>query len=296
MNPYDPNSGKWLTPFGWAPATGLSSTSTPSGTDLTDAPDFMSGQNAGGKDIGYNGEVHSFGDFAKAVAGGLSLVGGVATGGIAAPVLAGFNLAMGNAPTSGARTFMQSVKDWWSGSPITGTTTPTINPLAQFSAPPAPGQTYFVGADDSAPSGLFDMSGNGEKGMAEINGNGFDAERMEGKNSEGRQGFEDGGSVTTPTTAPHAGIVLGPPKGDKVPLTVAAGSFVLSRDMVDKLGGPLAVAKMFTGKAPSPNQTPHMVPIRATGGEFVVSPADVKKAGGPQALKQMTRAPFGWRP
>lgn len=292
MNPYDPNSGKWLTPFGWAPATGLSSTSTPSGTDLTDVPDFMSGQNAGGKDIGYKGEVHSIGDLLMAGLGGA----GVVAGGFPGMVMAGINLAAGNAPTAGTKGAVQAVKDWWSGSPLMGTTVPTINPAVQFNAPTTAGRTYFVGLDDGAPSGLFDMSGNGEKGMAEINGNGFDAERMEGKNSEGRQGFEDGGSVTTPTTAPHAGIVLGPPKGDKVPLTVAAGSFVLSRDMVDKLGGPLAVAKMFTGKAPSPNQTPHMVPIRATGGEFVVSPADVKKAGGPQALKQMTRAPFGWRP
>ena len=290
MNPYDPNSGKWLTPFGWAPAPGLSSTSTPSGTDLTDAPDFMSGQNAGGKDIGYKGEVHSIGDLAKAGMGGFGAVFGGPLGfGIALA-----NMASPNPSGFGSLNLMQSLRDWWSGNPPSGTTMPSINPAVQFNSPPIGGRTYMVGADDAAPGALFDMAGNGEKGMAEINGNGFDAERMEGKNSEGRQGFEDGGSVTTPTTAPHAGIVLGPPKGDKVPLTVAAGSFVLSRDMVEKLGGPMAVAKMFTGKAPSPNRTPQMVPIRATGGEFVVSPSDVKKAGGPQALKQMTRAPFGW--
>lgn len=178
-----------------------------------------SGQNAGGASDGYNGSVNSLGDFARAIAGGA----GVVFGGLPGAVVAGANLAFGNAPTAGSPALMQSLRDWWSGSPITGTTTPTINTATQFNAPVEPGATQFVGAADIVPGGgLFDIAGNGEKGMAELAGGGFDAERMEGKNAEGKQGFASGG---------FTGGVEGQPRG-----VVHGQELVLSAPAVRALG------------------------------------------------------------
>lgn len=166
------------------------------------------------------------------------------------------------------------------------------------SAPPTKeSEARFTAAMDAIASGRFNEAPEDvrrqfiEKYTSQL-GSGRDLEYARAS----YPGFAEGGPVISATTegAPHAGLVLGPPKGDKVPLTAAAGSFVLSRDMVKNLGGPMEVARMFPGKAPAPNQASAMVPIRASGGEFVVSPADVKRAGGAAAIRAMAHAPFGW--
>ena len=149
---------------------------------------YSGGQGYNGLTDGYTGQVHSALDFAKSVAGGF----GVVFGGLPGMVMAGTNLAAGNAPTSGTMGVVQALKDWWSGAPTMGNSVPAINTATTFNAPAAGGATYMMGADNPNGSGLFDSASFGG-GMAELNGGGFDAERMEGKNSEGKQGFALGG-------------------------------------------------------------------------------------------------------
>lgn len=95
-NPYNPTTGQWLTPFAWAPITAPAAGGAQTLSDLAGSlsPDVMAAlgigpdRDPGARDIpggqtqdnGFSGTVNTFGDFAKAIGGGVGLTAGMLSG------------------------------------------------------------------------------------------------------------------------------------------------------------------------------------------------------------------------
>lgn len=100
-NPYDTQTGQWLTPFSWAPIAAANSTAAGTGTSIADIISALgqSGSNGGkgATDQGYAGTVNNLSDFGKAALGGVL---GVLGGPMAGPMAIGALVGSGGKSTS----------------------------------------------------------------------------------------------------------------------------------------------------------------------------------------------------
>lgn len=181
-NPYDPITGKWLTPFAWSQAVmpaAVGSAGNPGAGSIGGGSDPGGGQNAFGgvgKDDGYTGTVDSFGGLVNAVLGGAGMVFGGFPGAIGAGINATNGFKNGLGLSGAAKTLAQALGLMNSGPSVVGGVLNNTTP-GDFSGKTGV-ETSSVGDSNSE----HDFAA-GDRGSA-------------GDRTAEARGFADGGLVT----------------------------------------------------------------------------------------------------
>lgn len=198
-NPYDPLTGKWLAPLAWSPAVMPGGAGDAGGDPLSAALAAL-GQSTGGDggkgatNLGFNGQVQNFGDFAKATLGGLGAVFG---GPLAGPAAIAAMAMSGGKSMSPAKVAFDTIKDLLgiggSDGGLSG---------GQIEVNPGAGAGGFgAGAMSGLAGGIGGLSGalgNITGGAVNTMSGGSEVEGPEpGGNHETGHGYAGGGYVTT---------------------------------------------------------------------------------------------------
>ena len=246
-NPYDLITGKWLTPFSWAPATTPPApTTTPDlqsilqsilgGAGTQGGGGHSGDMNSVGPDIGYDGRVDKLSDLLSAVGTGF---GAVLGGPLAGPAAIAALAASGGKSASAAATGWAALKDLLGiGSPqaasVVGDVTNDISP-GEFG-----GKTGEVSSSVGSDAG---GSGIGDAGLgADIGGQGD-------RTAEAR-GFAGGGYTGNIPRGAVAGPVHGQEFVLSAPATAAIGPDVLA-----------ALNRALTSGARSNSAAPFSIPL-----------------------------------